>query len=878
MASGVEALAPTRTTQAPRDTSVNLLDERVNGPTRPAPNARHRARDAGRGDDAGAAHKLLVIPRVSVRPAIEVARDLGEEGAANDAPASAERIALAVAGSQEGIWDWDLRRGDMYLSPQWKRLVGYDDFDLPNGFETWARLLHPEDVARTTQELVDYIEGRRQTFRAEFRQTHRDGTCRWILAQATALRDESGRAYRVAGSHTDITARKQAELERDRFFSLSRDPFCVLDAEHRILRVNPAFEEILGWSGDAVRGQRWVDYLHPADGGDPIVFGAQEHAHQTFENRYRCKDGSYRWLSWSAVRSDGLIYGTARDVTDRKELEQELRRARDLAVESARLKSEFLANMSHEIRTPMNGVLGMASLLRDTHLDEEQRRCVEAIVRSGESLLVILNDVLDFSKIEAGKLTLESADVDIRSCVDDVLELLAERAEERRVALSVSVAPEVPPIVSSDAGRLKQILMNLVSNAIKFTEHGSVHVRAQTIAEDGATLRIRFEVIDTGIGIAPETLARLFRPFTQADGSTTRKYGGTGLGLAICRRLCALMGGEIDATSEPGQGSTFRFSVVVTRAAPGPSAMTRSVVAERKFLCAGGDELWRQTIARQLREHGGTVDTEAHLSVAIAKIRRAPLETFAALLIVTREASDAAAASLILQDHTDEPLPPIVLLAAPRHAVRASTAIETVTAVRARTVPLPIQQSRLDLALSALWQTSTPPPTAAASALARFAPHDAATCGAPTSDAARSSPAPALAPTRRPRVLVAEDNQINQQLALKMLERLGCDVDLADDGAIAVMRAAATAYDLIFMDCQMPNLDGFEATRAIRAETGPCLATPIVALTANALEGDRQRCIDAGMNDYVAKPISRKELERVVRAIRLRETEDAPRD
>ncbi len=552
------------------------------------------------------------------------------EAAVRDLGKTRERLEVAVRGSQDGIWDWDIETGQVYYSPRWKEMLGYAEDELSDRPEEWERLLHPEDRPLALGRQRDYLDGRSPTYEGEFRMRHKDGSYRWVYSRGAALRGPDGQPYRMSGSHTDVTERKRIELE--------------------------------------------------------------------------------------------------------------LQKAKEAAEAASRAKGEFLANMSHEIRTPMNGILGMLDLAFDTPLNPEQRELLSVARSSAESLLTVLNDILDFSKIEAGKLDLVREDFSLRDGLSDMLRPLEVRARRKGLRLSHRVRPDVPDALVGDLGRLRQVVVNLVGNALKFTPRGEVVVevardaapapdaaRAWLEASLGASpapprsrstllyprgpdgapqgeVVLRVTVTDTGVGIPADKLGSVFEPFVQADGSAARRHGGTGLGLSISARLVELMGGRIWVRSEVGRGSTFAFTV---------------------------------------------------------------------------------------------------------------------------------------------------------------------RCGVQAAPAPAAPPAPAVPAAARPlRVLLAEDNLVNQQVARTMLERAGHKVTVAGNGRAAVAAAREGAFDLVLMDVQMPEMDGLEATAAIRAaEAGTGRHLPILALTAHAMKGDRERCLAAGMDGYLAKPFDPRALWRAVAAL-----------
>ncbi|WP_416896539.1 MAG: response regulator [Minwuia sp.] len=671
-----------------------------------------------------------------------------------------------------------------------------------------------------------------------------------LNVQARRMGEMADRLSETVEALNDMNATLRANEERYRgLVETQHDLIMRLGTNGKLTFANEALTRSFGLGGDATIGQSFSPEVSDDEGSEPFDLDAVllPPYRRVYDQRVRTDNG-FRWISWEDVAlrdPDGRILEiqrVGRDITDRKVQEQELAEPRDLAEAANRAKSGFLATMSHEIRTPMNGVIGMTSLLLDTRLTAEQKNYAEAVQESGQSLLTLINDILDFSKIEAGFLELEEIDVDIAGLAEKIAELLAPKAFERGIELVTQIDPDVPRHLVGDPGRLRQALVNLVGNAVKFTHEGGVVIAIRKMAEAKKTVTLRVEVIDSGIGVPPEKQKTLFEEFTQVNSSVSRRYGGTGLGLAITKRIVQKMDGQIGIISEPGQGSTFWFEIKLQRARGAVETQEENSLAGARVLIVDGNHVSRWVLSDHIIDSGGMADAVANGALALQKLREAA---------GTFEAYDAVLYDGAVSDMTPEAFAAEVR----KDAALAGTRLVVSVPATRRGDTDDLKQAGFDAYLTKPIRRQS---------LQRHIVEEPES-DIPEAVEAAAAAKPAAEVSSGPlRILLAEDNEINQMLALALLGKHGHQVTAVVNGAEAIEAVKKDEFDLVLMDIHMPEVDGLEATRKIREINGGDLDLPIVALTANAMAEDKQMCLDAGMDDYLAKPINEAELNKAL--------------
>lgn len=772
-----------------------------------------------------------------------------------------ERLNLAFESTQTGVFEWDVETDAVYCTSSIWKITGTDPAQMPATGAGWLGLLHAEDRPAVRAVINAHFRGESPLIEIEHCVHLPSGEWRWLAFRAKCTTFTASRQpRRVLGTVQNIHARKRADealrssqaVARKLSFVASRTDNAVViaDAQGLIEWTNDSFTRLTGREAMRVMRAPLADQIaNPTEDREAhgrIAVALATGQSVNLEAVQVAADGRrfHTRVDIRPVRSeDGEIenfIAVATDITARIETEKELRRAKDEADAASRSKSEFLASMSHEIRTPMNGVIGMTSLLLETDLSPEQRDYVSTIRSSSDVLLAIINDILDFSRIESGRLELDLQPLDLRQCVEEAVEVFASTAAAKGVELAVLVDERVPACILGDVSRFRQILINLISNGVKFTNRGHVGVEVTATpvpSQTSGTVRLEIRVTDTGIGIPADRHHLLFQPFSQVDSSSTRKFSGTGLGLAICRRLVQLMGGDIALQSQPGEGSVFHFAITVPlvplpeddgagRSAPiaaaGPVLVVDDLALNRTAL--------NQALCRWQLEPVLTADVDEAVRAATGRTLGAA--------IVDHDIAGAPGTMLIARLRELHPGLPMVLLTAPGMTPRRAEVGDPLVTRLAK----PLKPHLLQDTLRRLLAGVRPVPAARGPA----------------------AEIPRLAQSVPLDILLAEDNPVNRKVALGYLERLGYKAATAHNGREALAAVKERRFNLVFMDLQMPELDGLDATRAIRAVCPADNQPVIVALTANALAGDRERCLEAGMNDYITKPVKLEDMQATI--------------
>jgi PAS domain S-box-containing protein len=795
---------------------------------------------------------------------------------------SEQWLNLAMRVSRQGPWEVDLVAKRVTPSNQ---LLGLPDGSVPIDMEEFAALVHPDDTAARAAALDDVISGRNSQYRVEYRM--RDGKGQWVWVYSCGQvieHDAAGRPSRMIGMALDITERKRAEdalrESEERFrgtFENAGVGIAHTDFEGHWLRVNEKLCAILGYTRDELLRKTFKDITYPEDLPASLdqlarllrgVFPGY-----TLEKRYVRKDGSPVWvhlavsLQRDAAGTPAYTIAIIQDISERKRLEEELRQAKEAAEAASRAKSEFLAHVSHEVRTPLNAILGMNELALDTPLTDQQRKYLTVMQGSTEVLLELINDLLDYSKIEAGKLELDSATFSLRAVVNDTLRSLALRAHRKGLELVGRIHPDVPDSFVGDAGRLRQVLTNLVGNAIKFTVEGEVVVEAEALDEQNRSghrepldpqsppCTLFFWVRDTGIGIPREKQKKIFEAFEQADSSTTRRYGGTGLGLSIATRLVGLMGGRITVESEPGRGSTFLFTVRLHRRVLQPDRAIAQAPAELHglpVLVVEDNATSRRILEEWLRVWRTEPTAVADGSAALEALQQAAAagQPFGLIVLDSRlPGSDAYAVAAQVRQTPELAGSGILLLAVEDQAKELRRFHELGIAA---CLMKPLQEEDL---LDAVCRARS-----LASPVVPGEGRPAYGC-LPAEPVPRAPAAGVAVSDRRLHVLLAEDNPYNQAVMEDLLPRRGHTLQVASDGRAALTALEQCHFDVMLLDIHMPELDGFQVVAAQRQrEQGTGRRLPVIALTARSADGERERCLGAGMDDYLAKPVRAAEL------------------
>ncbi|MBN3910278.1 MAG: response regulator [Nostoc sp. NMS1] len=859
---------------------------------------------------------------------------------------SEEQLKLALDAVDEGLWDWSLATGEVYRSPRWYTMLGYDPEELDDNIKIINKLIHPDDRRLVQQRLIAHLKGKTPYYEVQARFLTKSGKWKWILDRGKLVnRDSQGKFLRIVGTHLDITERKKAEEALQEQYQRALLLKQITEEIRQSLQLDKILQTTVTEVKRILQADRVLIFQIKPDGSGEVVQEAVVPEWSVILNKDICDDclqdrylDLYRdrritaisdlgltefkpcemeqcqvksnlivpilvrkdlWgllilhqhncpRQWTELEMDLLKHladqmGIA--LTQAQLLAKETRQADLLAQQNEELnlakqaaeaanmaKSNFLATMSHEIRTPMNAVIGMTGLLLDTPLKPEQLDYVETIRNSGDALLTIINDILDFSKIESGNLELEEQPFDLQVCVEEALDLLAPQAALKGIELMYELQPHTPTLIVGDITRLRQILWNLVSNAVKFTNVGEVvvtiAVQQQVLKQEATTAdcvyyEFLFAVSDTGIGIPSDRLDRLFKPFSQVDASMTRRYGGTGLGLAISKRLSEIMGGRMWVESSTVKGSTFYFTLMlqIDSSAIDNSLSTYPELVGKRLLLAADNVNLRKCLTGKLQSWGVNVQP-VELSAAVPCLIQHAFDVI--ILDIDSphlDILDLTAQIRAIPRHQDLPL--VMLSFKGKQTLEVRQLASEFTAFLHK----PVRQYQLHNTLLQIvrgsWSTQRVDSKISIASYSRLP-----TPNLPTIDVQ-------LAQSLSLKILLVEDVLVNQKIALKMLQRLGFRADVANNGGEALEALQRQRYDIVFMDIQMPEMDGWETTIRIRQEFSPNAQPWITAMTAHARLEDRQECLRVGMDDYISKPIRIEALEAVLKKFDIQQCQDS---
>ena len=760
---------------------------------------------------------------------------------------SEERYQLAMDAASDGLWDWDVGSDRMYFSPRYQTMLGYQSTELLTTISAWRRLIHPDDKKRALNFFDEQLAHSDTSFQFVYRIRCKDGSFATVRTKGKVVfRDNRGGPLRVVGTMIDITE----QIERERELSMSR--FSLDNAGDHIhwfrrdgyhKYVNESACKTLGYSQNALMDKSILD-INPAvtkASWERLWEQLKLRKGMTYDTLRKTADGSVFPVEVTAnymeYEGEGYLFASGRNITDRKQAEEALHKAKEVADQANQAKSNFLANMSHEIRTPMNAIIGLSHLVNETTLNPQQQDYIGKIQTSAHDLLGIINDILDFSRIEAGKLNIENIEFDLDDVVDNLDSLCSIKAQEKGLKLSYEIQPDVPRYLKGDPLRLGQVLLNLTYNALKFTREGEVSIKVQLLEVNKNIARLGFHVTDSGIGISEEQQGKLFESFSQVDGSTTRKFGGTGLGLAICRHLVQLMNGEIAVKSEPGSGSTFSFNIEMGVAVQ--ADLTDQALKGVRILVVDDNADARMLLVENLQSFGCETMEADHGRQALGILQeqnRGPGKPITLALLDWRmpDLNGIELAKRIraleLQIH-----PSLIM-------VSAYGREEVMTRASGQVDAFLIKPVNSSVLIETMLRTLNRHKTEGQREVRQAKARQQKLSG---------------------RILLAEDNEINRQVARELLLGMGVDVVMVTNGREAVERLEKERFDLVFMDIQMPEMDGYQATRAIRQRLGD-KDQIIVAMTAHAMKGDRERCLEVGMNDHISKPLNPEELKAMV--------------